>query len=90
MKTNVNRKAIKENRIFLDIENKKHSNILKKIPEGEWPIGFCDNNRTEVWRSNRFLVQVFNESDGTIAAASISPTPAKALERASKLPIIPC
>ena len=33
MKTNVNRKAIKENRIFLDIENKKHSNILKKIPE---------------------------------------------------------
>lgn len=39
---------------------------LTQIPESEWPPSQFDPSRIEVWASNRFLVQIFEESEGVL------------------------
>ncbi len=64
--TNARRKAIKENRGFLSRENNRWSSVLKMIPKNEWPLVDIDHKRIEVWRSNKYLVQVFNENNAML------------------------
>lgn len=53
---------------YLDRENAKWPKSLAMIPEDEWPeySRRMTNTPIEVWRSRDFLVQVFDESPGSI------------------------
>jgi hypothetical protein len=39
---------------------------LKMVPEEAWPGSSFDPSRIEVWASNKFLVQVFEERQGVL------------------------
>lgn len=43
-------------------ENGKAGPVLKQVPRGEWPA--APDRLLEVWRSSRFLAQVFAEEGG--------------------------
>lgn len=53
----------REQRRALERENAKRPAVLARVPEHEWPAN-ADPRLVEVWRSRRFLVQVFAESAG--------------------------
>lgn len=44
-------------------DNKKYSKELVNIPRDQWPFTKPESNRTEVWRSRDYLVQVFAEGN---------------------------
>ncbi|WP_308585043.1 hypothetical protein [uncultured Desulfovibrio sp.] len=39
---------------------------LQQVPESEWPQHCFDPSRIEVWKSNRFLAQVFSDAGGAL------------------------
>ncbi len=53
----------REHRRYLAIENAKYPEHLISIPRCEWPssAAWFKKQPQEVWRSRRFLVQIFNE-----------------------------
>lgn len=55
----------REQRRQLAIENAGYPKHLITIPSAQWcPVPWDDSNRTEVWRSCDFLVQIFAEKHG--------------------------
>ena len=54
-------KIDKEARRQLAIANAKQPPVLTKIPPEHWPAGAYALGRVEVWRSSKFLVQLFTE-----------------------------
>ncbi len=55
---------IRAKRAFLRQENAKYPDTLVCLPKNQWPAGYGVSLKTEtleVWRSNRFLVQVVQE-----------------------------
>lgn len=60
---------LKQARRELAIANAKQLPVLKKIPREEWPSQ-ADPKRIEVWRSNKFLAQVFRE-EGEVLRVSV-------------------
>ncbi len=65
---------LREKRKFLERDNRNYSNFLEKIPEHLWPMAIP--SLMHVYRSNKFLVQVYREARGfrvTICRARIKP-----------------
>ena len=56
---------LKFKRNYLRQENKKYPATLVPVPEELW-IPDSQTNRCAVWRSNKFLVQAFEEAGGFI------------------------
>ena len=51
----------------LEKENAKRPEFLTPLDKGLWPVGsFEDPSRIEVMISRKYLVQIFNEQNGTI------------------------
>lgn len=61
---------LKEARRQLAIYNAKQPPVLTRVPREEWPERSFDPKRLEVWRSNKFLAQVFAE--GEVLRVSVS------------------
>jgi len=60
----------------LRAENKKHTAKLFRVPRDLWPGGYT-NPPSEVWRSNKYLVQEFSFAGGirlTVCRAALLPT----------------
>lgn len=49
---------------FLKQENRKYPNTLIMLPRESWPENQRQSKIMEVWRSSKFLVQVYYEADG--------------------------
>jgi hypothetical protein len=58
------RASEKEARRQLAIANAKQPHVLARVPREQWPVGATvfERQPIEVWRSNRFLVQVHAEA----------------------------
>jgi hypothetical protein len=55
----------------LETENRQWPEMLRQVPPAEWP--YRADKVIEMWRSRRFLVQVYQESNG-IERLSINTT----------------
>jgi hypothetical protein len=59
----MNKKELSLKRKFLREQNKLCSKVLVQVPPINWP-SFPDRSRVEVWRSQSYLVQVFDKENG--------------------------
>lgn len=59
-------KTVKEMRKRLIQDNKRRPDILTMMDQTKWPEKWRLENMIEVWVSKRFLVQVFNENEGSL------------------------
>lgn len=64
---------LKQARRELAIANAKQPPVLKQVPREEWAYKSDDPKRIEVWRSNKFLAQVFAE-EGNVLRVSVCRT----------------
>lgn len=49
---------------YIEMENAKQTVHLSEVPRVQWPPSFDDKVRLATYRCRRFLVQVFEESNG--------------------------
>lgn len=69
----MNRASRRDLQKILEKENAKRPVVLTMIPASAWPAKPYDPSRVEVWISQKYLVQVFNE-DGGIVRLSVNRT----------------
>lgn len=50
----------------MEKDNRKRPPMLALVPHEQWPVEHEDERVIEVWVSNRFLAQVFDESGGVL------------------------
>jgi len=55
-----------EQQKFLARQNARYTNDLVPVPRAEWGAETPSSNRVGVYRSRRFLVQVFEEQQGIV------------------------
>lgn len=70
-----NIKTTRAERRQVAADNSKHGEALEAIPRELWPVTFKNVCLTQVWRSRRFLVQVYeNEHPDVVARISVNRT----------------
>lgn len=60
-----NQKHVQQNRLAMRIENRRHPATMAVQPKEGWPAN-TPPGIIEVWRSNKFLAQVYQESPDVI------------------------